>query len=107
MSDKFDKPLDEWIEEDIMVRELVPELDEKTSRIKMNYKDVPYKQKTMYVNPKSQTAKCEDGQHAWICIDKHSYLFTCTKCPYKMQVYPTTYDFSGGHLIHKATGRVI
>ena len=107
MSDKFDKPLNEWIDETVMVREVEPEVNKKTGKVKLIYKDVPYQQKTMYVQPITQNVKCEDGQHNWYCEDKHKYLFSCTKCPYKMQAYPTTYRFENGHLIHKYTSRVI
>jgi hypothetical protein len=104
---KFDKPLDTWIDETVMVREVVPEIDKEKNRVKLTYKDVPYQQKTMYVNPIAQNAKCEDGQHNWRCEDKHKYLFACSKCPYHFQAYPTTYKFEDNHLIHKFTGRVI
>lgn len=107
MTKTFDKPLNEWVEEEVMVREVVPEVDEKNNKVHLTYKDVPHQQKTMYVQPKTSIAKCEDGQHNWLCIDRHKYLFSCTKCPYRYKAFPITFDFKDGHLIHRVTGQVI
>lgn len=106
-SEDFDKPLDKWIDETVNVRTLVPVMDEKNKRVKLEYQDVPTKQRTMYVNPPSRKVMCAAGEHEFYCADKHKYIFACNRCSFKRQVFPTTYEFKDGNLIHKITGRIL
>jgi len=103
MAKDFPHPLNEFIEEDVPVRKLHYDQDTKkvSSTVKME------KMKTMYVDAKPEKMRCQTGQHNFKIANSSKGLFRCTKCPYYRQVYPTTYMFKKGKLIHKVTGRVV
>lgn len=100
---KFDKPLNQWIEEEVPVRKnkIDPETGVVTSTIQLE------KVRTKYIQAIPRKHRCKDGEHIFKCIDNNRYIFSCTKCPYSRQVYPTTYKFENGKLIHRTTGVII
>jgi hypothetical protein len=101
----FPKPFDEWVEEEVTIRKLVPtEIDETTGKFKLEYKDLKTTQKTMYVNPAQRKVMCSQGTHEFFCIDNHKYLFACRKCDFRKQAFPVTYDLIDSSLVHKISG---
>jgi hypothetical protein len=102
---KFDKPTNTWLEEDVMVRTLVPTPTEKG--VKFELKDVPTKQKVMYVDAPKQTVICAKGKHSWYCKNPKKGLFACHNCKLERLVHPVTYKFENGQLINKRTGDIL
>jgi hypothetical protein len=102
---KFPKPTNVFIEEDITIKGFVPEETEKG--LKFSVKDIPAKQKTMYVDSPIKKIICARGEHNWRVIDKRNYIFACSNCKLKRKVYPVTYRFEKGQLIHKETSEII
>lgn len=103
MPKPFDKPLDVFIEEDVPVRKNA--LDPKTGRITSIVQ--MEKQRTMYMDVPKEHYRCKSGEHNFEVTDTHKWIFSCTKCTYSRRVYPTTYKFIDGKLIHKQTGKAI
>lgn len=103
MSDKFEKPLNQWVEEDVPVQR--NEVDLSTGKVTTVTR--MEKQRTMYIDAPKQKYRCRDGEHVFYVRDKHKWIFSCNKCPFSRKVYPTTYRFVDGKLIHKITGRAI
>lgn len=97
------KPLDEWIGEDTPV--LKNRYDPKTGRVFSSYEIE--KVKTKYIEVPYEKLRCKTGDHIFEVADIHKYIFHCTKCQYTRQVYPTTYKFANGKLIHRFTGKAI
>jgi hypothetical protein len=105
MEEKFDKPIGEWIEEDVQV--LKHKFDLEKKRVVSVYE--MEKQKTMYINAPKEKYRCKNGEHEFVCIDKHKYIFSCTKCQFCRKVYPTKYMYNSKtkKLIDKSTGIAI
>lgn len=101
----FPKPLNEFIEEEIPVQKI--HFDPETKKVSVMTS--MEKQKVMYIDAPPQKMRCKDGDHVFKCVDNHRYIFTCTNkgCHYSRQVYPTTYKFENGKLIHRFTGKVV
>lgn len=101
---KFNKPLDEWIEETKEIEAVTP----KYSKRGVEYikKTIKAKEKVVYTEPKIYRQFCSREDHYWECEDKHNYIFRCTKCSQKRKVFPITYDYKDGKLIHRKTGEL-
>jgi Zn finger protein HypA/HybF involved in hydrogenase expression len=93
----------EFTEEDVEIPTV--KVDPETRRVSMTTK--LEKQKTMYIESVKEKIRCKDGEHVFDCVDTHKYIFTCKNCRYSRQVYPSTYKFENGKLIHRVTGKVI
>lgn len=104
MSDKFDKPLGVWIDEEVNVRTFEPEVDEKNKTVKIVAKDKKYHQKTIYVDSKPSTIVCKE--HIYFCADKGKYLFKCRHCAWHRVALPVTFKFDPetGILTRRLTG---
>jgi hypothetical protein len=98
-------PIGKFIEETIMVPEhkFNPETGRMTIVNKLE------KQKTMYIHAPKEKIRCKAGEHSFICLDNHKYIFGCTKCSYKRIVYPVKYryDRETKSLINRFTGEKI
>ena len=99
--DKFDKPTNTWIEEEIEITKYTPTQEGGQTKFKKEIVKVP--QKTMYVDSPAKRVMCPTGQHYFFCIDKHKYIFACRYCQYKRQVFPVSYRYEDGKLINKET----
>lgn len=99
----FPKPLGEFIDEDVPVKKF--QYDPNTRRIFSSYQ--MEKQKVMYIDAPKEKHRCKDGDHLFHVINPRKGIFSCSKCPYSRQVYPTTYKFIKGQLIHRVTGKVV
>ena len=104
----FPFPLNQDIEEQVPVRKIsVDEIDEKAGTAKFSVKTVLEKQTVRYIHAPKSKARCKDGEHIFRVYHAKKGLFACTHCPYVRKVYPSTYMFKDGKLIHRHTGRVI
>lgn len=99
----FPHPLDTWIEEDIPVKrnKIDPDTGKVTTTTQLE------KVKTKYMNVPPVKHRCQDGEHIFRVSDPNRGIFVCTICPYARQVFPTTYEFKDGKLIHRITGKII
>lgn len=99
----FDKPLNTFIEEEVPVKKnrFDPQSGRITSVTQME------KVKTMYIDAPAVKHRCKDGEHVFKCVDNHRYIFSCLNCRYSRKVYPTTYEFKDGKLIHRITGNIV
>jgi hypothetical protein len=97
--------LNEFIEETVNVKRMIPK--EVNGRIEMEVKDVPTKQRTMYIDAPERKIKCKDGEHSWYLKDNRRYIYACKKCGYHKKIYPVTHKFENGCIVHKITGERI
>jgi hypothetical protein len=100
---KFDKPLNEWTEEQVPVRKVKYNPDTKQIITTTELETV----KTMYIDAPLEKHRCKDGEHVFKCVDNGRYIFSCLNCPYSRKVYPITYSFIDGKLISKITGKAV
>lgn len=91
MKEQFDKPTNQWIEEDVNVEVTTPKFDEKTKTVSMEKEIKTFKQKTYYAE--SIPTKIVCNEHVYKCLDKGKYLFKCTKCDWNRVVYPVSFKF--------------
>jgi beta-N-acetylglucosaminidase len=103
---KFDKPLNEWVEEDVEVPVLTPEFDEKKKTVKIKRENQIFKQKTFYSNAPQRKVICAQGTHKFACTNKGKYIFKCVKCDFHKIAYPVTFKFDPktGILSYRKTG---
>lgn len=104
MSKKFDKPVNQWIEEDVEVKVMTPVFDPKTKNVTIKEEVKTAKQKTYYAQSKPSTIVC--SEHIYRCKDKGKYLFKCTKCSWHKIAYPVSYRFDPetGILTNRVSG---
>lgn len=99
----FPHPLGVFIDEEVPVKKF--NYDPEKKRVFSTYQ--MEKQKTMYIDAPKEKHRCKDGEHNFVPVNPKKGIFSCTKCTYSRQVYPTTYMFINGKLIHRITGKVI
>lgn len=107
MTEKFDKPLNTWIEEDVEIKVMTPQFDIKTGSTKLKEETKKVKQKTFYSNNPTNLVIC--NKHHYVLQDKKKYIFKCTKCGWHKVAYPVTYNYNPetGELIHRETGQIV
>lgn len=100
---KFPFPLNVDIEEQVPVKKMKfdPESKEVTTAWSME------KRTTRYIEVPKEKHRCANGEHIFKVIDGGRGIFACTLCPFRRKVYPSTYKFLDGKLIHKITGKII
>lgn len=91
MTDKFDKPLEKWIEEDVTVPVMTPKFNPNKGRVEFKQEDKTFKQKTFYSNQTPRNVVCRE--HVYKCLDRGKYLFKCTKCDWHRIAPPITFKF--------------
>jgi hypothetical protein len=101
---KFDKPLEEWIDETVEIPVIEPVLN-KNNQIEYKETTKKFKQKTFYSNKTPTRMVC--GDHHFICVDKANYIFKCTKCDWHYKSHPITHRFDEkrGKLVHRKTNQ--
>ena len=99
---KFNKPLDQWVEENKEIEATVPTLTK--GKVEYVKKKIKATERVMYTEPSIYSDFCAKKDHYWEVEDKHNYIFRCKKCRMKRRVYPLTYDFKDGKLIHRKSG---
>jgi hypothetical protein len=92
--DKFNKPTNEWIEEDVEVKVMTPVFDEKTKNMTLKEETKIVKQKTYYADSVPSTVVC--NEHVYLCLDKGKYHFKCRKCAWNRIAPPVTFRFDEG-----------
>lgn len=100
----FPHPTNKWIEEEVDVPVMTPEVNEKEGRVEFTQTIKKVKQRTYYANSKPRRVVC--GSHNYICVDKGKSLFKCTKCDWMRIALPVTYRYNPEtkKLIHRETG---
>jgi len=109
MNQKFDKPINKWIEEDIEIPVMTPKVNEKEKRVEFTQTTQKAKRKTFYSDSPSKKIICAKGTHVFNCIDKGKYIFKCKNCDFHKIAFPVTYRFNEqtGKLIHRITGNTV
>ena len=91
MAEEFNKPTNEWIEEDVEIKVVSPVFDPETKRVELKQESKMVKQKTFYSNSTPSRVVCKE--HIYVCLDKGKYHFKCTKCDWNRILFPVTYRF--------------
>lgn len=102
--DKFNKPLNQWIEEEVEMPVFTPEVNEDEGRVEFTQTTKKVKQKTFYSDSPPRRVVC--ANHEYICLSKPKSLFKCTKCDWNRIALPVTYRYNPEtkELIHRETG---
>lgn len=105
LQDKYPFKTNEWIEEDSEIPVISPVVNEKEKRVEFVHTTQKVKQKTYYADSKPIQVVCKD--HVYICLDKHKYLFKCTKCDWHRILSPIThkYDPVTGFVTYRESGQ--
>lgn len=103
MGKKFDKPIGEWIEEEIQIPVMTPVVNEKKGRVEFKQRMTTAITRTMYSDNKPRVVICKN--HFFLSFDKKKCIFRCRRCNYHKIAYPVTYRFNQqtGKLTHKET----
>lgn len=102
MSD-FNKPLDEWVEEEVKVPSYEVKFD-KGKPTHIEETEVTRKIKTIYTKVVPVKMSCKDMKHNWYMLDKRKHIAACTNCikhRYLRAIYETIKD---GKIIDRDTG---
>ena len=101
---EFDKPTNEWIDEDIEVKVVSPVFNEKTHTVTLKEETKTVKQKTYYADSTPAMIVCKE--HVYLCVNKGKYHFKCTKCDWNRIAPPVSFKFdeSTGILTRRASG---
>lgn len=106
MSD-FDKPLNQWVEEEIEIPSFEPVVNEAEKRVEYNQVMKKATRKTYYSDSRPRQLICND--HFFYPEDKKKALFACNRCRYKKIAYPVTYRYNPetGKLTHRVTKKTV
>jgi len=109
MTQKFDKPTNEWIEEDIEINVMTPKVNPEMGRVEFKQTKQKAKRKTFYSDSPNKKMICADGEHVFNCLDKGKYIFKCKNCDWHKIAYPVTYRFNKqtGKLTHRVTNNQV
>jgi hypothetical protein len=105
---KFDKPVDQWTDEQREIERTYIDFDSKTGKLTLDRKKTIEKVPTLYTRMGDlQGVSCADGQHTWYMEDRHKHIAACHKCTkhrFLRAVYETIVD---GHIIDRDTKEII
>ena len=109
MPEEFDKPLNEFIEEEIEIPAFEPVVNEKMKRVEFRQTTKKATRKTFYAKSTPRKLMCAPGEHFFYPKDKKKSLFACNKCGFHKIAYPVTYKYypETGQLVHKITKRSV
>lgn len=101
----FDKPLNEWIEEDVDVKVMSPTYNPQTKRVELKEDIKRVKQKTYYSDSPASRVVCNN--HHYQMINPGKYMFKCTNCDWHRIAPPVTFRFipETGELLRRKTGQ--
>lgn len=105
----FDKPLGQWIEEDVKVNAIRPVITENGEDVKVEYKTVEttQTQKSIYVESKERRIGCPKGRHNCYMEDKHKYIVGCNLCELHWKISPLHHDIKNGQIVFRDTGKLL
>lgn len=94
LDNEFNKPLNQWVEDEIEVPSYEPKLNKKEKRIEFTKTTKKVTRKTMYVNSIPRKFSCADG-HKYFCLDKKKYIFKCINrgCDWHIVARPIDYKY--------------
>lgn len=100
----FDKPLNEWIEEDVDVKVMSPIYNPQTKRVEIKEDVKRVKQKTFYSDSPASRVVCNN--HFYLPFDMGKYMFKCRKCDWHRIAPPVTFQYlpDTGELIRRSSG---
>lgn len=108
MADKFDKPLGEWIEEEVEMSSYAPILNRKQEVVglKQVKKKVPLK--TMYTQMSdAQKIDCGKGNHQWFIPDRNVHIAHCPNCKKKRMIRAVYDRIEDGKIYNQDSGLLL
>lgn len=109
MNDNFDKPLNEWVEEEVEIPSFEPVVNEQAERVEFRQTTRKATRKTYYAKSEARKLLCSSGDHFFYPKDKKKSIFVCNKCSFHKIAYPVTYRYNHktGQLQHKITKQLV
>lgn len=101
----FDKPTNEWIEEEVDLNVMSPIYNPETKRVELKEEKKKVKQRTYYSDSPASRVVC--NSHHYQMLDPGKYMFKCTKCDWHRIAPPVTFQFipETGELLRRKTGQ--
>jgi hypothetical protein len=91
MTDKFNKPLNQFIEEEVEITTMTPVVDQESSRVTFKMGKEKALQKTYYASSTPKMIICKD--HSYKPLDPKRYIFKCEKCDWHYKAMPVTHKY--------------
>lgn len=107
MTKEFDKPLNEWVQEEIEIATIEPVLNEKHEVVGLKHGKRKAYEKTMYVNAPETSVDCGKGSHMWHIPDKHKHVAFCKKCPKRRLIRAVYERVIEGKIVDRDSGELI
>lgn len=109
MTDRFNKPLNEWIEEEVEVPSFEPIVNEKMKRVEFKQTTRKATKKTFYAKSEPRKLLCSSGEHFFYPKDRKKSIFACNRCGFHKVAYPVTYKYNqdSGQLQHKVSKKIV
>lgn len=103
--DKFDKPTNTWLEEDVDVSIMTPVFDPETHKVEVTETVKRVKQRTFYSDSPATKVVC--NHHHYQMINPGRYMFKCIHCDWHRIAPPVTFRFlpETGELVRRDTGQ--
>jgi len=99
LSQKFNKPIGKWINEEEDVERVVRSFDPVARKITEETKVEKQKVKVIYEKPTIDGMFCPEFTHEFRIIDSHKYIIKCKKCPLHKHIsVGNEYIDSDGHV---------
>jgi hypothetical protein len=103
---KFDKPIGEWISEEVDVAVIEPVIkDGKVVGVHHATKKVP--QRTMYTKASESKVDCGDKQHDWYIPDRHNHVAFCRNCKKRRFIRAVYERVIDGKILNRDTSEQI
>lgn len=101
----FDKPTNEWIEEDIDLQVMSPVFNPETKRVELKEETKRVKQRTYYSDNPASRVVC--NSHHYLPFDMGKYMFKCSKCDWHRIAPPVTFQYlpDTGELVRRKSGQ--
>jgi hypothetical protein len=104
MRNKFDKPLDQWIEEPKEIEyETYVVKDGKPQKERV--KETVY-EKVKYLDAPTKKFTCAPGQHDYFMFDRVRHVAKCNKCPKHKFLFASSQTIRKGKIMDRLTGQV-
>lgn len=108
--DKFPKPLDQWVDEEVEVPVMTAVHDRRGNIVGIKQSTAKRKVKTIYTKAEPRAVACAQGKHNWFMKDRHKHIAACknpgcTKHRYLRAIFETI--DKEGHIIDRDTKQII